>query len=89
MSTTPWHEWKKRNLENQRNGKITPAALLNPDSPRVDNKMQEERMAICEACDKFMVTKQCSKCGCFMPTKTALAYAACPLEKWYPIGITL
>jgi len=79
---SPWQEWKKRNLEAQAAGKVTPTALLNPDTPKVSLEVQQERLAICEACPHYMVTHQCSKCGCHMPTKTHLFYAACPIGKW-------
>jgi hypothetical protein len=79
---SPWQEWKKRNLEAQAAGKVTPTALLNPDTPKVSSEEQQERLALCEACPHYMVTHQCSKCGCHMPTKTHLLYATCPIGKW-------
>lgn len=43
----------------------------------------KERYAICKDCDKFTpLTKICKECGCFMPAKTALSIAYCPLLKW-------
>lgn len=79
---SPWQEWKARNLAKQQEGKIGPSALLNPDSPKVSDEVQQWRMAICLGCPELMVTKQCRKCGCFMPNKTVLEYASCPLGKW-------
>lgn len=79
---TPWQEWKKRNLEAQKAGKVTPTALLNPDTEYVDPQVSDNRLAICKECPHYMVTKQCSQCGCFMPNKTKLKYATCPKGLW-------
>lgn len=79
---TPWQEWKAKNLAKQEAGVVTPMALLNPDTPEVDEIVQKSRMDICEECPHFMITKQCSKCGCFMPGKTKMLHASCPIERW-------
>lgn len=79
---SPWQEWKKRNLEAQQAGKVTPTALLNPDTPEVEPEVKASRLSICESCPKLLPTKQCKECGCFMPVKTGLLYASCPLQKW-------
>lgn len=80
--TSPWKEWKANNLAKQAAGIVTPMALLNPDTPMVDEDTKKERYAICEECPHLLATKQCSKCGCFMPTKTTMKYATCPIDKW-------
>jgi len=42
-----------------------------------------ERYAICKSCDEFNnAVKLCKKCGCFMPAKVTVTYAACPIGKW-------
>ena len=42
-----------------------------------------ERVKICESCDKYIkLAKICSECKCFVPAKSRLRYATCPLEKW-------
>jgi len=42
-----------------------------------------QRMETCEGCDRFdKETSRCKECGCFMKTKTQLASATCPLNKW-------
>jgi hypothetical protein len=41
----------------------------------------EKRMAICKACDRLDGNK-CLECGCWMPAKTRIEYAKCPLGKW-------
>ena len=44
-----------------------------------------ERYAFCKSCEELTpVIRTCKKCNCFMPAKTTLAYAACPLGKWGP-----
>ena len=55
------------------------------DPTQVPDSVQQERLAICEACphlNKAIYT--CKQCGCFMKIKTRLAMAECPLEdkKW-------
>jgi len=46
-------------------------------------ELATERMKICKSCPNFKpVSKQCSKCGCFMDLKTKLLDASCPIELW-------
>lgn len=49
---------------------------------KVPDKIKEERLNICKACEFFTLLQQCKKCGCFMPAKTLLARAKCPIDKW-------
>ena len=43
----------------------------------------QERIKICQDCDKYNKTwKICKECRCFMPLKTKIRWAACPLNKW-------
>ena len=42
-----------------------------------------ERVKICESCDKYLrLAKICGECKCFVPAKSRLRYANCPLNKW-------
>jgi hypothetical protein len=79
---TPWQEWKASNLAKQQQGAVTPMAVFNPDTPKASDAVKENRMAICEECPHYLISKQCSKCGCFMPLKTGLLHATCPINKW-------
>ena len=79
---SPWQEWKAKNLAAQQAGKVTPMALLNPDTPMVSEEEQQARYSICQECPHLLVTKQCSKCGCYMPSKTGLLHAVCPVGNW-------
>jgi hypothetical protein len=79
---SPWQEWKKRNLEAQQQGRVTPTALLNPDTPKVEPEVAASRLAVCVDCPEYLLTSQCRKCGCFMPVKAGLEHASCPLGKW-------
>jgi recombinational DNA repair protein RecR len=47
-------------------------------------KTPEERMAICKKCPHLKKWKVCDICKCFMPLKTKIRWAECPLEdpKW-------
>jgi len=41
------------------------------------------RVKICESCDKYIkMAKICGECKCFIPAKSRLRFAACPLDKW-------
>lgn len=40
------------------------------------------RMSVCQTCPFFTKARTCRKCGCFMPVKTKLKNARCPLGKW-------
>jgi hypothetical protein len=79
---SPWQEWKKKNAERQAAGKVSPLDFANPDTEYAPVDEIAHRIKICEGCDKFLKTKQCSECGCFMPLKTRLLHAQCPLDKW-------
>lgn len=71
-----WQEYKKRL------GDTRPWDLLNPNVPRVTDKIASARLDICNDCAHLNALKQCSKCGCFMAAKVKLAEAHCPIGKW-------
>lgn len=72
-----YQEWKKSL------GDTRPWDAFNPTKFNPDEVLSEKRYEICEACPRFFkITKQCKECGCFMPIKTKLKEAVCPLEKW-------
>lgn len=74
---TPWQQYKK-NL-----GDTRPWDIMNPNVKIVDKEISESRMNICLSCPSFVeLTKQCKKCGCYMPAKTRLEKATCPMNKW-------
>jgi len=78
-----WEEWKKRNLERQQQGIVSPMDFLNPHTEYVDQQLADERYQECLSCDQLIpVTHQCKKCGCFMRQKTKLLNAVCPIGKW-------
>ena len=56
--------------------------LFRPSEERASRTARRDRMALCERCEHFLATKQCSKCGCFMPLKVTLARAECPIGLW-------
>lgn len=78
----PWQEWKRRNAERQSQGKVSPADFLNPETEYAPVELIGRRIKICEDCDQYLASKQCKECGCFMPLKTRLKMAQCPLSKW-------
>lgn len=52
----------------------------------VSTEIKEERLNICKSCDQFIQSANlCKICGCFMPGKTYLANASCPIKKWIKI----
>jgi hypothetical protein len=49
----------------------------------VPSDVARERYAICKGCVEFNnILKTCRKCGCFMPAKSKIIFAACPEGKW-------
>lgn len=61
--------------------KVTPLDLVKPTTEWADASVQESRMATCNGCERLKF-KVCRECGCFMPAKTRLADAVCPIGKW-------
>lgn len=49
---------------------------------KVDSEKRQERVDICNECDKLTALKMCQMCGCIMPFKTWLKDSKCPLGKW-------
>ena len=45
-------------------------------------ELSKARLAICESCPFYLNTKKCQRCGCYMPVKTKLTKATCPVKKW-------
>ena len=55
----------------------------NSNARRYIKIIMNERYKICKICDQFNNTlKTCQICHCFMPIKTKLPQAECPLKKW-------
>jgi hypothetical protein len=49
----------------------------------VPANIRTERYDQCKQCPMFLnQTKRCSVCGCFMPLKTKLTKAECPVGLW-------
>lgn len=59
-----------------------PYDAIDPRIPRVRRRVRRQRMDICRGCEFLNGLEQCVKCGCFMPVKTMLPHAFCPLDKW-------
>lgn len=48
-----------------------------------EDDIAASRLSLCLECPHLIdLTKQCSKCGCFVHAKTKLKNAECPLKKW-------
>lgn len=47
-----------------------------------DERVQEERLKLCQSCEFILPQSRCSKCGCYMKFKTTLAAMKCPVGKW-------
>ena len=56
--------------------------LFRPSEERASRTARRDRLAVCQGCEHYLATKQCSKCGCFMPLKVTLARAECPIGLW-------
>lgn len=63
--------------------KVRPWDLFNSKKPKMSEELAQKRMEVCSSCEHLIqLTKQCKKCGCFMPMKTKLQDATCPVGKW-------
>ena len=63
--------------------KAKPWDLLNKDLLIQDQAVVDQRMSLCEECPELLqITHQCRQCGCYMPAKTKLSNASCPMGKW-------
>jgi hypothetical protein len=60
---------------------VFPWDLLNPNEPRSSRQTRLERLKICGECPNLKANF-CTECGCFMPLKTTLQNATCPIHKW-------
>lgn len=57
-------------------------ARLNHVQP-LEEKDIELRYSICRSCEFFhTISDRCTKCGCFLKTKTAWRSQKCPIGKW-------
>lgn len=49
-------------------------------------KLSEEerniRLDICKSCENFTNYEFCKICHCYMPAKTYIPTASCPIKKW-------
>jgi len=51
--------------------------------PQAPWGLAARRMRICKQCPLFLPdTERCSKCGCFLATKTSWKLSVCPEGKW-------
>ena len=55
---------------------------LNKQSNEQETEEQKTRMEVCNTCEELSSLKMCSQCKCFMPFKTKISSAVCPLNKW-------
>lgn len=63
-----------------------PFDLFNKALGRVETEVASERMAVCRECPMFNLGV-CGECHCFMPLKTKLPNAECPLHKWGQVRV--
>ena len=49
----------------------------------LNDPISKQRYQICKECDRFITSvKVCKECYCFMPAKTMIEGADCPIGKW-------
>ena len=58
------------------------ARRLLEDPTVAPRSVANERLAICESCDRYTAKKTCEICQCYMPLKTTMANMKCPIDKW-------
>lgn len=54
-------------------------------SLKLNDDERNSRLDTCRNCDQFHNTQFCKICGCYMPVKTYLPFAKCPINKWTSI----
>lgn len=47
-----------------------------------ERELAQSRIETCIECEHFTPVKSCTQCGCYMPAKTKVVNANCPLKKW-------
>jgi hypothetical protein len=53
------------------------------ETEALNHSISKHRYMICKECDRFITSvKVCKECYCFMPAKTMIEGADCPLGKW-------
>lgn len=73
---------------NEKRRQARPWDMFNKNLGRVEESIHKERFALCLECPHLIqLTKQCTKCGCFMEMKTKLPNAFCPIGKWDAVDI--
>ncbi|ELR69184.1 hypothetical protein C900_05380 [Fulvivirga imtechensis AK7] len=45
-------------------------------------EVADDRFAICKQCPYLTIASTCQQCGCYMPSKTRVHSASCPVSKW-------
>ena len=58
------------------------AKRLLEDPSVAPRSVANERLTICESCDRYTAKKTCEICQCFMPLKTTMSNMKCPIDKW-------
>jgi hypothetical protein len=59
------------------------ARRLLEDPSVAPRAVANDRLAICEACDRYMPESgQCEICLCYMKLKCAMSNMECPIGKW-------
>lgn len=57
--------------------------LLQGKGLKVSDEVLTHRKSICASCEFFRESDQrCSKCGCYLSSKTYLKASTCPMGKW-------
>lgn len=70
--------------QKQKVGRLTLDLIPNRVSPEI----QQERIDICNSCEKlYKPTYTCKACGCFMNVKTWMGGVSCPLKKWTAVNL--
>jgi hypothetical protein len=82
ISKAAWEEWKKKNAERQETGVVRPWDFINPATQFAPEEEQDRSYSNCSDSPHLTALKTCTHCGCFMPNKTKLFYADCPIGKW-------
>jgi hypothetical protein len=57
--------------------------IFKPETEYLNDEDFNKRLNVCKVCPFFInISKQCSRCGCFMNLKAKMSHATCPIGNW-------
>ena len=67
--------------------KINQGVVSITEEIKLPDDQRNARLEICRSCENLGDRDFCKKCNCYMPLKTYLPRASCPINKWLKINV--